>query len=665
MKRFVTPLMALGIFLLNVLLNAPLFMAGEMPFRESIEGGYVGMARFISQHPNPWGWNPFPYCGLPTQFMYVPGVPYASALFMNLLPHVSPDQVYRTIVSLMTCLGPVTLFLFALYFTEDRRWSFAMAIGYSLLSPSYTLFPAVEKDRGIAQLSWHVKVMAKYGEGPHNSGLTILPLALLALWRAIKGRGYPLLLAAAIPLAMIPLTNWVAALGLAISCLLLLLAAWEEPEVRHQRALIAAGIAYLLACFWLTPSFIMNIVSNWPVDSYAYQMHGKQKLSLAGIIVGVGLIRLAFRYLRGSFYFCFVTLGTFAFGWIATVYYLFGTDTLPESHRYAIEFELFLALAFVEGCRLTMRNSNSTIRMCAMGTIGVMLLLCAPQGWAYLTQGWDAWAPTPPETNVEYKLAQWIAQHPPAGRVFATGGLRYRLNSWFDIPQIGGGFETGLANRVPVDVAYHIRVGNGPWSGHENEETMLELKALGAEYVVIHGPKSREFYRDFARTERIAANLPPVFHIEDDTVYRLPFRSLAHLMRTDELPSADVVVHPDALSRYVAAIEDSGRPSLSAAWKGTVALEVTGPVLPGNIVSLQVSNDDGWDATQDGHAIEISEDRLGFIVLHPSPSATAHIELRYHGTMEQKFMAGLSALAWIAAMVALFNKRVGELCDRL
>jgi len=178
-KRLVTPLMALVIFLLNVLLNAPLFMAGELPFRESIEGGYVGMARFISEHPNPWGWNPFPYCGLPTQFMYVPGVPYVSALFMHLLPQVSPDQVLRTIVSLMACLGPVTLFYFALYFTEDQRWSFAMAIGYSLLSPSYTLFPAVEKDRGVAQLSWHMKVLAKYGEGPHNSGLTILPLALL------------------------------------------------------------------------------------------------------------------------------------------------------------------------------------------------------------------------------------------------------------------------------------------------------------------------------------------------------------------------------------------------------------------------------------------------------------------------------------------------------
>ena len=457
--------MALSIFLLNLWLNAPLFIPGDLPFRGSIEGGYVGMARFLSQHPNPWGWNPLPYCGLPTQFMYVPNLPYLSALFIRLLPQLTPDSVFRTIVGLMTCLGPVTLFLFALYFTGSRRWSFALAVAYSLLSPSYALFPAVEQDRGIAQMAWRVKVLAKYGEGPHNTGLTLLPLALLALWRASIGRGYPRILAAALLLAAIPLTNWVAAFSLAVSCLLLLLAAWREPEFRPGRAIAAAVLAYLLASFWLIPSFIRTIAFNWPVDSYGYKVHEMQAWSLAGMIACVLLVRTAFFFLGGSFYFRFATLGAVAFGWIATAYYVYGLDTVPESHRYAIEFELFLALALVEGFRLTFKSSNSTIRMCAMGTAGVMLLVGAPQLWALATQGWDSWAPSPPENTIEYQIAHWIDQHPPIGRVFATGGMRFRLNSWFDIPQIGGGFETGLQDRIPVDVAYHIRVGNGPWKG--------------------------------------------------------------------------------------------------------------------------------------------------------------------------------------------------------
>jgi hypothetical protein len=655
--------MALSIFLLNLLLNAPLFMVGDLPFRGSIEAGYVGMARFISQHPNPWGWNPLPYCGLPTQFMYVPNLPYLSALFIRLLPRATPDTVFRTVVSLMTCLGPVTLFVFALYFTGSRRWAFATAIAYSLLSPSYALFPAVEKDRGIAQMAWRVKVLAKYGEGPHNTGLTLLPLALLALWRAARGRGYPLILGSALLLAAVPLTNWVAAFGLAVSCALMLLAATGEPAFRYQRALAAAGLAYLLACFWLTPSFVKTIAFNWPVDSYAYKVHPMQAWSLSGMIASVLVVRMAFSFLGGSFYFRFVTLGAVAFGWIAVAYYVFGVDTVPESHRYAIEFELFLALALAEAFRLTLRHPNSTIRICAMGTAGVMLLVGAPQLWAIATQGWDSWAPTPPENTVEYQLAQWIERHPPTGRVFATGGLRFRLDSWFDIPQIGGGFETGLQDRIPIDVAYHIRVGNGPWAGHEAEETLLELKALGAQYVVVHGVKSREYYHDFFRTERISANLRPVFHLEDDTIYTLPVRSLAHVMKAEELPNADVALHPEALSRYVAAIEDASRSALQLQWTDASAVTISGAVPEGELVALQVSADPGWRAMQDGRQIPIETDRLGFIVLRPTASPTARIELRYHGTAEQRVMAGISMLAWVAAFAALARFSNGT--DRL
>ena len=653
-KRWSVLLLALAILLLNVCLTGPLFKPGELPFRGSIEGGYVGTARFISQHPNPWGWDPFPYCGLPTQFVYVPLLPYVSALGMHLLPSVSPDSVYRSIVSFMTCLGPVSLFFFALSFTGSRRWAFAMAVAYSLLSPSYGLFPAVEKDRGIVQLPWRIQVLAKYGEGPHDTGLTLLPLALLAVWRAGKStaRTGPVL-AAALLLAAIPLTNWVAAFGLGISCLLLLLAAWGEPGFRAWRVLAAAALAYLLACFWLTPSFVKTIAFNWPVDSFAYKLHQQQMALLAGAVVGTLLIRLLFRWRRGSCYFCFATMGTFVFGWIATAFYLYGVDVIPESRRYAIEFELFLALALFEGFRLALGSSNGTVRMCAVGTGAVMLLVGAPQLWAEATQGWRAWSPSPPQDTVEYRLGQWIAEHPPQGRVFASGGLRFRLNSWFELPQVGGGFETGLRNRIPLDLTYRVRAASNLWPGHEYEDTLLELKALGAEYVVVHGPKSREYYRDFLRPDRVSGSLPVAWHIEDDTIYRLPSRPLAHLVKPEELPDVDVREHPQALERYVAALDDPSRPVLGARWTDTSTFAITGPAPPGELVSVQVNADPGWRATQDGHPIPLSQDSLGFLALHPSPAVQTQIELRYRGTSEQRVMAGVSALTWLGCLLAL------------
>jgi hypothetical protein len=645
-KRWATPLLALAILLLNLWLNAPLFMAGDMPFRGSIERGYVGMARFVSEHPSPWGWNPLQYCGLPVQFMYVPALPYLAALWIHLLPHVAPDNIFRFLVGLFTCLGPVTMFLFAVQFTGSRRWALVAAVCYSLFSPSYGLFPAVEKDRGIVQLPWRVQVLAKYGEGPHNTALMLLPLGLLALWRAAKSRAYPRIFLAAVVLAAIPLVNWVGAFSLAISSLLLLLAAWGEPEFQVRPAFAAAGLAYLLACFWLMPSFVRTIVFNWPVDSFAYQLGRQQAWLIAGAAAGAVVIRLLFRWMRGSAYFCLVTMGAFVFGWISTVFYIYGIDVIPESRRYAIEFEFFFALAVVEAIRLAVRSLNGTVRLCAWGSAGVMLLAGTPQLWAYLSQGWSAWRPSPPENTIEYQLATWLAAHPSQGRVFASGGMRFRLNSWFDIQQVGGGFETGLKNRVPLELAYHVRSGTG--------DTMTQLKALGVQSVVLHGPSSREYYRDFSRHERVSSVLPVAYHLEDDTVYAMPPRTLAHLVSPDEVFEGDAWNHPEDLGRYAAAIDN---PGLDVRWDGPSALSVSGAIPAGKVISLQVNADPGWHAAQDGHEVELTRDRLGFIVIHPSPAAAARIDLQFRATAEPRIMAAISILAWVGALTMLWRSR--------
>jgi hypothetical protein len=114
-----------------------------------------------------------------------------------------------------------------------------------------------------------------------------MPLALLAVWRADKSRGYPSILAAALLL-------------------------------------------------------IQTIAFNWPADAFGYHFAARQQLLLAGLTLAVLAIALLFRWRRGPFYFCFVTLCCFVFGWLATAWYVYSADTIPESRRYALEFELFL-----------------------------------------------------------------------------------------------------------------------------------------------------------------------------------------------------------------------------------------------------------------------------------------------------------------------------------
>jgi hypothetical protein len=247
-----------------------------------------------------------------------------------------------------------------------------------------------------------------------------------------------------------------------------------------------------------------------------------------------------------------------------------------------------------------------------------------------------------------------MAQHPPAGRVFASGGMRFRMNSWFDIPQVGGGFDTGLQNRVPWDLADDIRWAKNSRPGRETQDALLELKAMGAEYVVVHGAKSREYYRDFVRPERVSSALPAVYREEDDTIYALPARPLANLLTPGELPGQDAPTRPWVLEPYIAALEDPARPALQTRWLGADTLAIDGIASPGRLVAVRVNADPGWQAFQDGRAIPIETDNLGFMVLRPAAAAATHIELHYRATAEPRLMAVLSALSWLAALAALF-----------
>ena len=663
MKDWRTCLLMAAILLLNLSLNIAFFMKGDMPYRGSIEGGYGGTARFITAHPDPWGWNPLQYCGLPTQFTYLPALPYVTAAAWRLRPHAAPEHLYRAVAALITCCGPVMVFLFAFHFTRSRKWALVAALAYTFVSPVYGMYRQIDRDRGWAQLPWRLQVMAKYGEGPHNAALALIPLSLLASWIAATGRRFWQIFAAAVLMAAVTLTNWVAALALAICGLLLLLAAAGEPHFRAWRVIAAAGLAYLLACFWLTPTFIGTIAFNWPADAFGYRLETAQWLLLAGVVAGVIALRVMFYWRYGSFYFCFVTMCAFVFGWLTFWFYDFRLNTIPESRRYALELDLFFLLAVIEATRLILSHRDSRVRRWGKYAAAMMLLTASLQTINFATQRRWRWQPVAKETTVEYKLGRWLSDRHPQGRIFASGGLRFRLNAWFDLPQVGGGFESGLRNRVPVDLAYRIRTGQGLRKGHEAGDTMLLLKTLGVEYIVVHGSNSQEYYRDFVGQERLQG-LPVEYQEDDDTVYRIsPAPPLAHLVSRDELPWPEPGLHLERLEAYVGAMEDSSRPKLSTQWHGPASLDITGAVPPERLVALKINYDEGWRAVQDGRPIRFQADALGFMVLDAAPAVATHIELRYAGTSEQRLAASVSALAWLAALGGLgFDWRRRKVC---
>jgi hypothetical protein len=305
-------------------------------------------------------------------------------------------------------------------------------------------------------------------------------------------------------------------------------------------------------------------------------------------------------------------------------------------------------LAGWEWFRMARQSDNHKVRNRAAIACAVILLWGSSQPYKYLTQGWEKWRPVSPDLTPEYRVARWLESQHPQGRVMASGGVRYRLNNLTWLEQTGGTFETGLRNRTPVHYDYQIRTSIGSEDGYQGSDGLLQLKAMGVEYVVINGPGSQEFYRDYVHPHKFDELLEKVYADSGDMVYRVPFKSYANLIHPYEVPNW--ARPPKLIGTYVAAIEDYNRPQLTTKWLNENQLEIKGQIEKNSSVAVRVSWDPGWDATQDGKPIGLSADALGFMLLKAREAENSTILLTYKGTQEQRVMAGVSALAWLMAL---------------
>jgi hypothetical protein len=289
-----------------------------------------------------------------------------------------------------------------------------------------------------------------------------------------------------------------------------------------------------------------------------------------------------------------------------------------------------------------------------MAVLGVGLVAVPAQAAQYLVIPWLKLRPVPQEQTVEYRVARYLADQKPEGRVFVSGGTRFRLNSWFELPQVGGTFESGLRNRTPVYWIDHLRWGVYSQPSRRGQDSVLILRLAGVEYIAVHGPGSREHFRDVKQPEQFRGLLPVAFDGGEDVVYRVPFSGPAHLMRPEEMPAKRPVEAEIWRSEpYVKGLDDPARPRLATAWQGPSRLEIRGPAPEGLWVSAMVSYDGGWRATQDGQTLPVEHDAMDYVLLKPRPAGATTIVLEYHPTREHVFMSAVSGLAWLLALAGL------------
>ena len=628
---------------LNALICRELFFTEYLKHLGSIEAAYIGISRYVLDHPFEFGWFPLWYGGIPYQNTYPPllHLTVAAAAWVS---GASPAWAHHAVTAFLYCLGPVTVFLLALKFSGRLSIGLSAGLAYSLVSPAIPFVEIVQSWEQISRHPHRLDALVVYGDGPHIASLTLLPLAVLALHYALERRKPGAIYLAAAALAAVVLTNWLGAFSLALAVLGYLLARSNEPAWGRTAALACAvgGIAYALAAPWIPPSTLGDIRHNaqYVVGRYPLTLH---HLGYAALIAAAAVaLRQLFRRLRAPMIVSFSAFLLLFFGSLVLADAWLGVQLMPQPSRYRHEFEMALCLLGAFAC-VRLVDRRPVWKACLASAAAFLALL---QFGSYRSRARELIEPIDMTQTVEYQAASWLRENLPGARVFITGSTQFWLNAFTDNPQIGGGFDQGIVNRQIPIVRYGI-----PWTENNGENTVMWLRLYGAQAVVVSGPESRDAYpHDWRDPDKFAGVLPELRRDRGDVIYAVPQRSasLAHVILPQHVVEQPIDNFDPAPVRPLAeALEDASLPLASFAWQSPDRARIAADLRREHLLFVQIAYHPGWRAVVHGEPRAIRKDGLGFMVIEPRCQGPCEVTLTYDGGLEMqlaKLLSGLTAL---------------------
>src|SRR5580658_3360250 len=99
---------------LNAWICAGLFTSEYLDQFSSVDGAFISIARYLSRHWGDHSWWPIWHCGMPYEDTYVPLLHLLVAATAT-LGRISAAHAYHIVVAIAYSLGPVTLYLMAIY----------------------------------------------------------------------------------------------------------------------------------------------------------------------------------------------------------------------------------------------------------------------------------------------------------------------------------------------------------------------------------------------------------------------------------------------------------------------------------------------------------------------------------------------------------------------
>ena len=607
----------------------------------SVEGYFIAIARYISGHWGDFSWFPLWHCGMPYADTYVPLLHLLVAATAS-LGHISAARAYHGVTGVTYALGAPALYWMAVRLGAPRGAALLSALGYSLFSPSTLLMANVVRDLGGYGYGRRLQVLTAWGEGPHVTAMTLLPVVILALQNALVKRTGRAMALAALSIALVFLTNIPGSMALAVAVFCWICA---QPRDRLRAAwrvaATASALAYGVACFGVPPSSMFRVGANVGDMHHGFSNslhYGPLPLvAVLGTVAAAGFLLNRTRLpLTARFAILFGALT----GAMAATARSETFELLPQVGRLHLEFEMGASLLL--GCA-----AWALYTVCPRWTRPVLLAIyLGPlfiQWGNYRERAHGDILRADLEKHSEYTSARWLDANLHGGRVYVTGSTAFWLNAFTTTPQLIGCCDQGQSMPVLNEAPYKVNTAVNPAI---TEEGINWLRALGVQAMVVNGPTSTDEYKDIRAPERFDGVLPLLHRENGDSIYSvLPLgASLAHVVRPEELVPHHArgnFAYADIL-KYAQATVDAARPPATFEWRGGGRARIHANLHPDDVLSVQVAWFPGWKATVHGERVAISADGMGFIVIQPRCQGDCVIDLAWTGRGDLPISAAVS-----------------------
>jgi hypothetical protein len=657
-------LCAAVVLAVNLVIVAKLFGVEYSAYNGSVEGSFIAIARVMAKYPGQWSWWPMWSGGMPFETAYAPFSHWIVAAF-SLLTGLSAPRSFHIVTAGIYALGPVTLFWMALTLSRRLAPSFVAALAYSSLSVSNLLVSDIRADSLGALNLRRLQVLVFWGEAPHTVALVLLPAAIVCFHHALTTRAVKWKILAGVVSAFVVLTNAFGAVALAGALLCWLLAFRFERWWKAPLTIAAIGVlSYCWISPWLSPAMIRAIRASAPTTGEGFRYTASSWIALAVLTGGYVLLWFALRKWKAPPHLRFFVLFGYLPAGIVAAWYAWKIAIVIQPSRYQVEMDLALLAAVVfVGAALLERLPQPARSVFSLAVV----LLLALQTIHSVRYARNLIRPADPARLSEYKIAKWMDANRPGERAFIGGSASMLYNAVTDNPQFHGGHDQHMVNPFLLHADYAIYSDmNAGDRGAQN--SVFWLKAFGAHAISISGPGSGDPYQPFAHPAKFDGVLPLAWRDGGDAIYDVPARSrsLAHVIPADAVPARTPVngLDMEPVAAYVAALDDPRYPLATFQWKSLSQAEIHASADRGQVLAVQVTYVQGWEAWADGRRQRVRGDAIGQMVIEPDGSGPCEISLRYTGGKERLLTRAASLTAMIVAIGFAWRRRFARMAVR-